>query len=519
MKLYLLSAAVFISAAVARSQSEMYVIEGTQANQQLGKSVAGPGDLSGDGVPEILVTLDDGVRAYDGATGAELWTIAHPGYSRVRAIDDIDSDSVGDFVVAGQNSDVLLYSGATQTVLHRWPGPFYEACVPGDIDGDGFDDVAVAESGSGDQHIRVYSGITYQEILDIDGPGSSSGHSLAGAGDCDGDGVPDIVAGYYQSSSARLYSGATGALLYSWFGDDWLDEFGSRVAGVGDVNADGRDDVAVAAWIEWSEGDGPPYVDVYSGMDGTRIHHLEYTGAWFADHAILGVGDVDGDGADDFQVGYSVGLGTGSGYEGLQLISGMTGAVLYTLGDGGASELALAGDLDGDGWPEVIRGQRDEHPNGYYSGRVRVFRLACGPTPRNYCTSAPNSAGSGAIISYEGWASLSHNDFLLVTTGVVPSTYGFYYYGPKPIEMPFGHGYRCVGVAGGIGVFRLLPATLSTAAGVLGRPLDFTQPPLSSGPGAPTAGSTWYFQLWYRDVAAGGPQFNLSDGLGVTFCP
>jgi hypothetical protein len=32
-------------------------------------------------------------------------------------------------------------------------------------------------------------------------------------------------------------------------------------------------------------------------------------------------------------------------------------------------------------------------------------------------------------------------------------------------------------------------------------------------------GSTWYFQAWFRDPAAGGAAFNLSDGLAVTFCP
>jgi hypothetical protein len=34
-----------------------------------------------------------------------------------------------------------------------------------------------------------------------------------------------------------------------------------------------------------------------------------------------------------------------------------------------------------------------------------------------------------------------------------------------------------------------------------------------------TAGSTWNFQFWFRDPVAGGASFNLSDGLGVTFCP
>jgi hypothetical protein len=49
--------------------------------------------------------------------------------------------------------------------------------------------------------------------------------------------------------------------------------------------------------------------------------------------------------------------------------------------------------------------------------------------------------------------------------------------------------------------------------------VDFGSPPASTGPGALTAGSTWYFQYWYRDPLAGGANFNLSDALGGTFCP
>ena len=47
--------------------------------------------------------------------------------------------------------------------------------------------------------------------------------------------------------------------------------------------------------------------------------------------------------------------------------------------------------------------------------------------------------------------------------------------------------------------------------------VDNTNPPQPSG--QITAGSTWNFQFWYRDPAAGGADFNLSDGLEVTFCP
>jgi hypothetical protein len=47
--------------------------------------------------------------------------------------------------------------------------------------------------------------------------------------------------------------------------------------------------------------------------------------------------------------------------------------------------------------------------------------------------------------------------------------------------------------------------------------LDNTSPP--SAATQITAGSTWNFQAWFRDPAAGGAFFNLSDGLNLTFAP
>ena len=63
-------------------------------------------------------------------------------------------------------------------------------------------------------------------------------------------------------------------------------------------------------------------------------------------------------------------------------------------------------------------------------------------------------------------------------------------------------------------VFRL-PIQATDGFGEADRTLD-----LNNMPGGPiTAGQQWNFQFWYRNPAAGGAGFNLSDGLSVTFCP
>lgn len=72
---------------------------------------------------------------------------------------------------------------------------------------------------------------------------------------------------------------------------------------------------------------------------------------------------------------------------------------------------------------------------------------------------------------------------------------------------------------GGIVVFRLGAAAMSSGDGTAGRPLDFTAPPPDAGAGAASPGVTLYYQYWYRDAPAGPPSFNLSNGLAVTYCP
>ena len=56
-----------------------------------------------------------------------------------------------------------------------------------------------------------------------------------------------------------------------------------------------------------------------------------------------------------------------------------------------------------------------------------------------------------------------------------------------------------------------------TADAPLGVFVDFEDPTQPTSQITP--GSTWYFQFWYRDSAAGGAAFNLSNGLSATFCP
>jgi len=83
------------------------------------------------------------------------------------------------------------------------------------------------------------------------------------------------------------------------------------------------------------------------------------------------------------------------------------------------------------------------------------------------------------------------------------------------VQVAVGQGWRCAGGS----VFRLQPAQNSGPAGSISRLLNFTVPPAGSGPGTIQAGTTRYFQAYYRNPAGGGTNYNLTDALEVQFCP
>jgi hypothetical protein len=94
-----------------------------------------------------------------------------------------------------------------------------------------------------------------------------------------------------------------------------------------------------------------------------------------------------------------------------------------------------------------------------------------------------------------------------------PLKHGLFFYGPLQTSVPWGDGIRCVGGA----LFRLPVVTLD-ASGAVSFPLDVTQHPASGGPGALLPGSTWNFQLFFRDPTGGPAGWNATDALAIAFC-
>ncbi|MBK7876909.1 MAG: hypothetical protein IPJ77_14380 [Planctomycetes bacterium] len=148
--------------------------------------------------------------------------------------------------------------------------------------------------------------------------------------------------------------------------------------------------------------------------------------------------------------------------------------------------------------------------NGFRAQGFPGITAPC-PSPTTFCASSPNSVGAGARISWIGSTRVSRNDFTLLCTGARPNTSGLFFYGQTTTQVPFGNGVRCVE-----NPFFRLPARQANIFGDLLYTLNLSSLPTG---GQISAGQTWKFQCYYRDIAGGGAFFNTSDALSTTWCP
>jgi len=250
------------------------------------------------------------------------------------------------------------------------------ACLVGDLDGDGAPDYALGAPGRGQPPVgavELWSGRTGNLIRVHWGQatGDDFGMAVANAGDLDGDGVPDLACGAPRADLPGLpdvgvvwlYSGATGALIRRLDGAAGDQAFGASLAEVGDVDGDAVPDLLIGANLSDHSGftdNGAAFL--CSGASGARLRRFEgdFDGDWFG-WAVAGAGDVDGDAVPDLVIGAKHASGSGPEAGAVSLYSGATGQSLRQWGGPDAhfrlgAAIVNAGDMDGDGVPELMVG-------------------------------------------------------------------------------------------------------------------------------------------------------------------
>lgn len=419
------------------STTPAVTLESNNASALMGTSVASAGDVNGDGYSDVIVgayfynngqTAEGAFFVYHGsATGISTspalmiesnQAFIQMGYS-VASAGDVNGDGYSDVIVGaalysnGQTSEgaFYIYHGSASG-LNSVPASFVEsnltgncrlgfsvACA-GDVNGDGYSDVIAGANGytngqSNEGAFYIFhgsaSGINTTPVVIVESNVVSAqlGWSVASAGDVNGDGYSDVIVGASRYSNGQSLEGAFFVYHGSASGINSSPvatvesnvasaEMGDAVACAGDVNGDGYSDVIVGApgYTNGQSGEGATFIyhGSASGINTTPVNTIEsnQTNAFFG-YSVACAGDVNADGYSDVVVvfnGYTNGESNeGAAYVYVGSSSGINTAPIAILetnqANANLSSVASAGDVNGDGYSDIIMGA-----NNYSNGQA-----------------------------------------------------------------------------------------------------------------------------------------------------
>jgi hypothetical protein len=270
-----------------RDGAVLLTLKGASPAESFGRHVSGVGDLNRDGHADVCIGAP-GRGAGSPDKGRAVVYSGKDGSVLLELTGEVEGDAFGS-TVAGDpfGTGRLIVVGAPRAgAAHTGRGYVYDglsrtpkfviesdatgvalgamfASIPGDVNGDGADDVYVSDfpnaaKGASTGRVYVHSGRDGRRLYTFTGEtaGEALGTSPANVGDVDGDGHADILVGAWQYAGAAvsggrayLYSGQDGRLLKTYTCKTPGDTFGFDAVGLGDVDADGSVDFLItSAW-------------------------------------------------------------------------------------------------------------------------------------------------------------------------------------------------------------------------------------------------------------------------------
>jgi FG-GAP repeat/RTX calcium-binding nonapeptide repeat (4 copies) len=404
--------------------SNGFVLNGIDAYDRSGVSVSSAGDVNGDGFDDIIIGAHTATPNSNISAG-ESYVIFGKSGGFAASLNLSSLDGSNGFVLNG--IDTFDFSG-------------FSVSSAGDVNGDGFDDIIIGARYA-DPNGNSYAGESYVvfgqsggfdpslNLSALDGSngfvlngidaGDRSGVSVSSAGDVNGDGFDDLIigavfadpngnnaagesyvvfgksGGFATSLNLSTLDGSNGFVLN---GIDADDQSGVSVSSAGDVNGDGFDDLIIGAesadpngkivagesYLVFGKSGGFAASLNLSSLDGSNGFVLNGIDAYdLSGRSVSGAGDVNGDGFDDLIIGavfadpngnnaagesYVV-FGKSGGFTAslnLSALDGTNGFIFNGIDAGDLSGVSVsgAGDVNDDGFDDLIIGAERADPNG-----------------------------------------------------------------------------------------------------------------------------------------------------------
>ncbi|MBI2339567.1 MAG: FG-GAP repeat protein [Deltaproteobacteria bacterium] len=421
------------------------------------------GDGYGNSSSTIISCAQPSGYVADNTDCDDAESAANPGKTEV-CNDGIDNDCDGTSNNCGVTGTIDL-STADAKLTGEAVGDYAGIAISGagDVDGDGVDDLLVGAYG--EDSGGSLAGAAYLVLGPVSGTqslsaadaklmgeaaGDYAGWAVSGAGDLNNDGYDDLLVGTYYNDAGGTDAGAAYLVLGPVSGTQSLsaadakltgeaadDHAGWSVSNVGDINLDSYDDFSIGAMYEDSGATnaGAAYLvlgPVSSGTSSLSTADAKLTGEAADDDAgwsVSGAGDLNNDGYNDLLVGTygedSGGSNAGAAYlvlgpvSGSQSLSTADAKLVGEASDDFAGIAVGAGDVDNDGYDDLLVGARGEDSGGTNAGAAY---LVLGPVSGSVDLSTADAKLTGeAAYDYAGWSVSkvgdinldSYDDFLI----------------------------------------------------------------------------------------------------------